>query len=82
LTNDAWPFDWGVADYTNGVPMVEKQTWAARLWGISGSRRPMYTYHKPMCASATVGGPASKRCITNWILFAAAESQAVSDDVS
>ncbi len=49
---------WGVADYPNGVPMIEKQVWAA-FHGEHFSRKAARVYAKTVVAHvrrATVGG--------------------------
>lgn len=49
---------WGVADYPDGVPMIEKQTWAA-FHGEHFSRKAARVYAKTVLAHvrrATVGG--------------------------
>ncbi|NNK78847.1 MAG: class II glutamine amidotransferase, partial [Litoreibacter sp.] len=51
---------WGVADYPNGVPMIEKQTWAA-FHGEHFSKKAARIYARTVVAHvrrATVGGTA------------------------
>jgi len=48
---------WGVADYANGVPLIEKQTWAA-FQGVHFARKAARVYARTVVAHvrrATVG---------------------------
>ncbi|WP_227269525.1 class II glutamine amidotransferase [Roseobacter weihaiensis] len=59
MEGNAHGHGWGVADYPDGVPMIEKQVWAA-FHGEHFTRKAARVYAKTVVAHvrhATVGGP-------------------------